>query len=84
MAWHSSEFRVCRRVSSSKHARCSLLDVSWARCSLMSSSSRRAIFHARPSVSSRTKTSAAEFSTYTEDTCSSASLSARAASPLHP
>jgi hypothetical protein len=78
MAWHILEPRVYRRVSSSKHARCSLSDVSWARRSLVSLSSWRVIFCARPSVSSRTDVSTAGFSAFAWDTHSSASLTARA------
>jgi hypothetical protein len=58
MARHNSEPHVCRRVSSSKHSRCYLLDVSRARHSSASSLSRRVIFCARPSVASRVEASA--------------------------
>jgi hypothetical protein len=52
MAWQSSEPHICRRVSSLRHAWCSLSDISQARCYLTSSFSRRAILYARPSASS--------------------------------
>jgi hypothetical protein len=74
-ARHSSEPQVHRRVSSSKLSRCTLLDISHAQRSSISSTSRRTIFCARPSASIQAEASAVEFSAPTQDTCSSTSLS---------
>jgi hypothetical protein len=79
LAWHSSEPQLCRRVSSSKRTRCSLSDFSRAQRSVASSSSRRAIFRARPSASSQEEASAIAFSASALDIRSSASLSTPAA-----
>jgi hypothetical protein len=78
IAWHSSEPQVCRRVSSLKHSYCTLSDVSRARCSSTSSSSRRSTFYKRSLVLAQAEESAVEFFTSTQDIRSSASHSNRA------